>query len=84
MNALEQYRRRLEPNLPRVRDVVVTAATIMLLIVRFVQTGSVSTVAVWATVSSVAAATMLMWRRRYPIAVTGVGIMVCAISGRTS
>ncbi|WP_433610969.1 sensor histidine kinase [Prescottella agglutinans] len=81
MNALDRYRRRLEPHLPRVRDVVLTVATISLLIVRFVQTGSASTTAVWATASSVAAATTLMWRRRYPISVTGVGVGVCALSG---
>lgn len=60
---------------------VLTAATIALLIVRFVQTGSGSTAAVWATALSIAAATTLMCRRRYPIAVAGVGIVVCAVSG---
>lgn len=37
--------------------------------------------ACWLSAISVAAATPLWWRRRYPIAITCVGILMCALSG---
>ncbi|AQA24803.1 histidine kinase family protein [Rhodococcus sp. MTM3W5.2] len=81
MTALEEYRRRLEPRLPWIRDIALLAATIFVLVGRFVQAGDHSAQAFWLSAISVAAAMTLWWRRRYPIAITCLGILVCALSG---
>ncbi|WP_051636861.1 sensor histidine kinase [Rhodococcus sp. UNC363MFTsu5.1] len=81
MIVLEEYRRKLGPRLPRIRDIALAAATVVVLVGRFVQSDDHSAQAIWLLAISVTGATTLWWRRRYPIAITCVGILVCALSG---